>query len=382
MRHPVFRIAMGTALLVGSYAMYGPILAVLLQQRGLGPVAIGAFAMIGFTCIALLIPVMPQWLAHIGEVPAHRIGMGLQLVATLGFAVFEPVLAWCAFAVLGAVGSAAVWNATESLIARHSPPDRRGQITGLYQTMLGAAMTLGPFVPGLLQTTAKQTLALASAVQAAGALIACWMHHGDAAALQGPAGHPPADAVHTAQSTWGAVKMVPALVAIAFAGGVFESGLSSLSAAQGAVMGLNIAAAASVVGVLGLGSFLFQWPAGLLADRVAPGRLFGAAGAVLLLASLAFGAIGQMQSLLWVSAFFWGGVGGALYTLTMIRVAHQFKGQATSAGTAAMITGYTLGGAVGPLVSGASLQVFGAPGMAAWLALLALSVVYFSRRVA
>jgi MFS family permease len=381
MKHPVFRIATGTALLVGAYAMYAPILAVLLQQRGLGPAAIGAFAMIGFSVIALLIPVMPQWLARIGEVPAHRIGMGLQFLATLGFALFDPLWVWCACAVLGAVGSAAVWNASESLIARHSPPHRRGQITGLYQTVLGAAMTLGPFVPALFQTTAKQTLALACVAQATGALIACWMHHGDADVLTSPAAWPPAEPGRSALSTWGAVKMVPALVAIAFAGGVFEAGLSSLSAAQGASMGLNIAAAASVVGALGLGSFLFQWPAGLLADRLAPMRVFGGAGAVLLVASLAFAVIGQAQWLLWACAFVWGGVGGALYTLSMIRVAHQFKGQDTSAGTAAMITGYTLGGAAGPLVSGASLQAFGAPGMAAWLGLLALTVVYFSRRV-
>lgn len=382
MRHPVLRIAIGTALLVGAYAMYAPILAVLLQQRGHGPAAIGAFAMIGFSVIALLIPVMPRWLARVGEAPAHRIGMGLQFLATLGFALFEPLWVWCACAALGAVGSAAVWNASESLIARHSPPTRRGQITGLYQTMLGAAMTLGPFVPALLQTTAKQTLALACVAQAAGGVIACWMRQGDAAVLRSPAAHAPADRAGAPLSTWGAVKMVPALVAIAFAGGVFEAGLSSLSAAQGASMGLSIAAAASVVGVLGLGSFLFQWPAGLLADRLAPTRVFGGAGAALLAASLAFAALGQAQWLLWACAFVWGGVGGALYTLCMIRVAHRFSGRDTSAGTAAMITGYTLGGAAGPLVSGASLQLFGVAGMAGWLALLALGVVYFSRRVA
>ena len=44
----------------------------------------------------------------------------------------------------------------------------------------------------------------------------------------------------------------------------------------------------------------------------------------------------------------WGGVGGALYTLAMIRVAHEFAGRATAGGAAAIITGYTLGGTVGP----------------------------------
>jgi fucose permease len=65
----------------------------------------------------------------------------------------------------------------------------------------------------------------------------------------------------------------------------------------------------------------------------------------------------------------------------MIRVAHEFADASPVAGTAAMITGYTAGGALAPWASGAVLDTAGAAGQAAWLALLATSVVAVALRV-
>jgi hypothetical protein len=77
----------------------------------------------------------------------------------------------------------------------------------------------------------------------------------------------------------------------------------------------------------------------------------------------------------------WGGVGGALYTLAMIRVAHEFAGRATAAGAAAIITGYTLGGTLGPLASGSALQWGGVGGLAAVLGSLALVTLWAARSI-
>jgi MFS family permease len=186
-------------------------------------------------------------------------------------------------------------------------------------------------------------------------------------------------------STWQAVRLVPALVLIAFAGGVFEAGLSSISAANGASLGLTLAQASSIVGALGVGSFVFQYPAGLAADRYAARRVFGVAGWLLLIASVAFAASSHFTWLLYATALVWGGIGGALYTLTMIRVAHHFDARmgssAVASGTAAMITGYTLGGALGPLISGSALQWLGAWGLSGWLSLLSVIVLLASFNV-
>jgi MFS family permease len=374
-------LAAATTLVVTSFSMFGPVLAVLLQQRGMGTAAVGAFAMIPFACVALLIPIMPRIFARFGIGRVYLVGMALESVCTLGYIAFmdspHAFAWWCASAVAGGIGAAAVWNATEALLAENAPPEQRGRVMGLYQTALGAALAAGPFVPALLSWSPQTTLAIAALVQFAALGIALRLkltqaahthaHHGDTQQIG---------------STWQAVRLVPALVLIAFAGGVFEAGLSSVSAANGASLGLSLAQASSIVGALGVGSFAFQYPAGLAADRFAPQRVFAVAGALLLITSLAFAASPHVTWLLYATAVIWGGIGGALYTLTMIRVAHHFDAsmgaQAVAAGTAAMITGYTLGGALGPLISGAALQYVGSWGLSGWLSLLSIAVLLAS----
>ncbi len=397
----VWLLAATTTLTVTSFAMLGPVLAVLLQQRGLGTAAIGAFAMIGFSCVAVLIPIMPRLFMRWGLGRCFTVGAVLEAVCTVGYVATDNFAVWCASAALGGAGGAAVWNATESLLAQHAPAAQRGRVMGLYQTALGAALAAGPLVPALLTWQAPTTLLVGAAIQFAA--LGVILLTGVARQIAPPdmagssvAAIPKTPAHSAATGTWAAMVGAPALVAIAFVGGVFEVGLNSISAANGADMGFSLAQATGIVGVLGLGSFLFQYPAGMAADKYPASKVFAAAGAVLFAATAAFMLGGQHLPVLWATALLWGGVGGALYTLCMVRVGHDFASTSAvtgttvagtsvtgsaSAGTAAMISGYTLGGAVGPVVSGAALQYGGPLGLASWLGALALVVVVLGQRV-
>lgn len=367
----LLRVACATTLMVLSFAMLQPVLAVRLQTSGVSASAIGVLAMLPFLTVALMVPLMPWAFDRVGVASAYRWGMGLEALATLGYAVTEHYALWCALAVLGGIGAAAVWNGTEALIAHNAPPDRRGRFTGLYQSALGAALAIGPFLPGLLAWTPRALTVLAAVLM----LVGLSLTFGRAvSALQ--AGHE--DALPA--GLWVTICSVPGLVAVAFAGGVFEAGLGSITSAYGSQTGLSLAAAASLAGALGVGSFALQYPCGWLSDQVSPRRVFGLAGLLLLAASSAFMMATAWPPVLWICAFVWGAVGGALYTLTMIRVAHQFAASSAIAGTAAMITGYTVGGAVGPSFSGLMIDHFGATGQAAWLSVLAVVVLGLSRR--
>jgi MFS family permease len=367
----VWRFAAATTLIVLAFSMAGPVLAISLKQAGYGTAAVGAFAMIQFLLIGLLIPVVPRVLARWGVVRTYRCGCVLELAGSMGYALGDGMLLWSISSVVCGTGAAALWNATEALLAREAPAHKRGRVMGLYQTALGAALALGPFAPALLGTNARPVLWLAAAMVA----LCCAMA---LAIPQKAAVEPPA---HSQSGTWHALKTVPALAGIAFTGGVFEAGLSSVSAAHASASGLSLSAAASVAGAIGLGSFLCQYPAGLAADRFKPRAVFSTAACLLLTASLAFALADRAPWLLWGVGLVWGGVGGALYTLSMVRVAHEFAGRATAGGAAAMITGYTLGGTAGPLASGAALQWTGVAGLSALLSTLALATLLASRQM-
>lgn len=367
----VWRLGCATTLIVLAFSMAAPVLAVLLQQAGHGTGTIGAFAMLAFLLIGVLIPVVPRVLARWGVVRTYRAGAVLQLAAALGYALGDGLLAWSVCSVVSGMGAAALWNATEALLAREAPPAQRGRVMGLYQTSLGAALAIGPFVPALFGLEARPVLWAGAAMVAGCCAIALSIPtHATV--------EPPAHAQH---GTWHAFRTVPMLAALAFAGGVFEAGLSSVGAAYASATGLSLSAAATVAGVIGVGSFLCQYPAGVAADRFALRSVFTVAALLLLASSLAVGWAGRWPVLLWVCGAVWGGVGGALYTLTMVQVAHAFAGRATAGGAAAMITGYTLGGTAGPLASGTALQAGGTGGLAVTLSVLAFFAVAAARRV-
>ncbi|TFY99578.1 MFS transporter [Ramlibacter rhizophilus] len=366
----VWRLAMATSLMVLAYGMTAPLLAVLLQRAGHSTAVIGAFAMLPLLMVALLIPAMPRLLAHWGVLRVYRWGSALQLLAALGYVAGSGLWTWAAASVAGGIAVAGLWNGTEALLAREAPPEQRGRVMGLYQTGMGAAFALGPFVPGLVGAPPQALLLGAAALVAACCLIAFTIpdHH-----VQEP---PPGQA-----GTWHALRAVPALAALAFVGGTFEAGLSSVSAAYAASGGLGLGAAASVAGAIGVGSFLCQYPAGLAADRFAPRAVFVTASLLLLGASLLVALADRLPWVLWAAGAVWGGVGGALYTLTMVQVAHAFSGRAVAGGAAAMITGYTLGGTVGPLASGAILAAGGAPALSVLLCAAATLGLLAARRM-
>lgn len=367
----VWRLGAATTLIVMASAMTGPVLAILLQQAGHGTALVGAFSMLPFLMVGLLMPAMPRVLQRWGALRTYRAGAVLQLAGVLGYVASDHPGTWVAGSMVAGCGAAALWNTTEALLAEEAPPAMRGRVMGLYQTALGAALAIGPFLPGLLRLQAHTVLWLAAAMVGGCLLLAVTARP-----------HVPQAGERAHTGTWHALRLVPWLALLAFCGGVFEAGLGAVGAAHASATGLDLRAAASVAGAIGVGSLLMQYPAGWAADRYALRSVFTAAAVALLAASLAMAFAGRAPWLLWACGFVWGGVGGALYTLTMVQVAHAFAGRATAGGAAAMITGYTWGGTLGPVASGSALQAGGAPGLALVLALLAVAALIAARRAA
>lgn len=361
----LWRVMLGTALVVFSFSLLNPVLAVRLQTGGASATAIGLFATLPFVSVVALVPWVPALFARLGVGRAYRLGLGLEVAASLGYLLTDDYRLWCALGLVSGLGAAAAWNATEALIAHNVPPTHRGRLTGLYQALLGAGMAVGPMLPGLLGLGPTAANVLAS-----GGLIAGLALTLVPAVLRLRATHEG----HEGMGLLAAWRFRPELAWAAVVGGVYEVGLGSITTAYGSQMGLNLGAATSIAGALGLGSFLFQYPIGWLADRSEPHRLFTAGALLLALSAAAFVGAAHWPWLLWACAALWGGVGGALYTLSMIRVAHDFHAHSALAGTSAMIAGYTLGGALGPVCSGWAIDHFGIQGQGLWLGALALTL--------
>lgn len=367
----LLNVMAGTTLVVLSYSLLNPVLAVRLQTSGASSTAIGLLAMLPFISIVVLVPLVPRLFARIGVGRAYRAGLLLELLSCLGYLLTDDYRIWCLLGLSAGIGAAAAWNATEALIAHNVPASHRGRLTGLYQALLGGGMALGPMLPGLLRLGPMEATMVAAGGLALGLAITLVPAVSHLKAMHDD---------HEHMSLISAWRFRPSLAWAAVVGGVFEVGLGSITTAYGSQIGLNLAAATSIAGALGLGSFACQYPIGWLADHMPPRRLFLIGAVLLALSAAAFVEAATWPSLIWVCAAIWGGVGGALYTLSMIRVAHDFADTSALAGTSAMIAGYTAGGAAGPIISGWVFDHFGVQGQGSWLALLALSLLLMQAR--
>lgn len=366
--HPVLlRISASTLLSIIAFSMAMPSIAVATLDRH-GALLAGALTALPSLMIVLVAPLASGLSARHTPARLYRGGQGVLILSLLLFAAGDALWLWfLASALLGA-GAAFVWPITESAVADLAPADAKGRFTGLYQTGLGLAFTIGPFLAAGLNLETRSTFLVSAAV----ALVAA----APALGLQLPTHAPPADAESHEGFFAGAARLwiaAPLLVTSALIGGFYESGSNLTGTAT--VLALNFANRIALLapGVIAAGSFAAQYPIGLLADRFGAARVLRFSLVALAASAALLPLTPQAPHLLWPLLIIWGGVGGGLYTLAMIVIAGAFRGPATLQATGLMVALYTLGGALGPAISGAILEASPFYGAAALFGALALA---------
>jgi len=372
----VRRIAASNVLTVLSFAMAGPLLVVDLAQRGWSATAVGAFAAGPFLAILLGAPFGPALRRRLGPLGAQRLGLAL---ATIGAAIIAAVsdpIGWTIGYLVSGLGAAVLWGLSDALIAENAPAARVGRVTGAFQTFIGMAFAVGPFLPQALGFDLHTALTLALVIAATAWIPILRVRSVDLPGVEGIAGRP--------RGMRMLLAVGPLLVASAMVGGVFETGSNALGAVQALAIGLSPAAAVLVPGVIGFGSLAGQIPAGWVADRISARTTTVAALALLAGSVGALAAAPAVPWLLWPVAFVWGAMGGALYTLAIVHIGVTMRGSGSvGQATAAAITLYTFGALVGPLLSGPAMDLapsYGLPLVLGLVAMAGLLVALFDRR--
>jgi MFS family permease len=357
--------AAATLITVVEFALTGPVIVVELAGRGHSGLEIGAYATAPFLMLLLVSPFAPDIRARIGDALTLRLGLALATVSAALTPLVDGLWAWAALDIVGGLAAALLWGIAESGVARHAPAGKVGQATGLYQTALAAAFMAGPLLALVAPLDFRGLLWLGAAIT-----LAAWAPIAWPGAL---AGLGRSDEHADVAAAWKTVlAAAPALLIAALLGGVYETGIGPIATAF-AARHLGEWAVA-LPAVLAAGSLLAQWPIGLMADKVGVGRMLAATMLSLAAAGGLFAFADAAPWLIWPLAAIWGAIGGGLYTLVMIQVGVALRAAAATA-TAAVVTTFTLGGAVGPLTTGAASDLSGAPGVGLALAALSLAAL-------
>ncbi len=361
-------------------------IALTLTGRGLSAFEVGVFGSalwIGIFAVSTLAHVVVDRVGHARTLAA---GSALAATALASLALHDRYVGWVLGAALLGAGGGLVWVAGESWLAEVAPAERRGFYVGLFETSVGLAMVAGPAMVPLALALGTDALRMAVALMlgalAGSALL--WSQPGPSARAAADSGHDGsveaiASAAAAAAAAWRATVLP--LAALAAVSGLMESGASTMLPPLSMRLGFSVTAAASLGAVIGAGSALLQAPFGSLADRVGMPRAMALAWCTVLVATLVlwFGS-GSPRTVLWGVGFALGGMGGAVYTLSVVELGHRLGGTALVRAMGLLVTAYTAGTSLGPMAGGWLFDRDGLAGLAAGLFVLALAGTVAARR--
>jgi MFS family permease len=273
----------------------------------------------------------------------------LGLIVSASSFLIMPMLHWHWWALPAAVigfGMGLRWIANETWLYRLAPIEARGRVVGIHETFIAIASVVAPLIVAALGVARPSAFYLASAIMLLALLplfIATQLAVNDNAETELTT---PLIASNTLTFWLGLGGIIAGL------GGWVEGSLLALLPVYNADLGLSSQDSAWLFTLFGIGTFVWQYPIGWLADKkgvIESAKLCALAGfmAILLILMAA-----KNVTVLASCIVMLGGVTAGLLTLGMIWATQHNHGAAIANRMRQASITYTLLSAVGPFVAG------------------------------
>ncbi len=352
-----FAIGMGLTL---------PLLSLILERRGFpGSVNGLNLATAGLAAFSVT-PQVPRLMRTFGT--ATFICGSLTLSATALVALFEVPSLWLWFPLRFAlsIGLNGLFVASEFWINQLANDVNRGRYISLYGACISGGFGVGPAILSVIGTRDFAPFAIGATMLLL-ALVPVLVARKAAPQLDETPG----------PSTWTVLRLAPTILSAALVFGAIDAGMAGLFPVYAVRSGYTEAHAALAITAMSLGSFVFQYPLGVLADRMNRQTLLiicastGIFGAVLTPFAIA------TPMLAYLLLFVWGGIIMGVYTIGLTLLGERFKGRDLASANATYVMLYAIGLLGGPLAEGVALDVWNPNGLMVVLALIGVFYVIF-----
>ena len=143
-------LCVSTLLTIAGFAGALPAAATVMERQGLSAGAIGVITSLVYAGVLCMAPFQP-WLARrFNSVPTYQMGKVLSACGFIGLSLAHAEWMWSAATLFIGLGAGLTWPVTDSLVASFAPENKKGAWMGLFQTGMGAAFALGPFIAAAL----------------------------------------------------------------------------------------------------------------------------------------------------------------------------------------------------------------------------------------
>ena len=341
-----------------------PILAESLNNQGYGETAISISAAAQFAGIMIVALFATRLIPFLGVL--RSVGLGLFLVgaALVLLPFLREYYSWCVLRFVLGIGNSLLFTTGDTWINQILDDRVRGRWMGIYSTVGMTGWAVGPIVGASLDPeTVWPFLCGLSAVLITSILLV--------PTRKIEFGFPMEDRTGSGPGKLFIVFLAAPTVLLSSAMfGVLEGGLQSFAHlyTMDVLGGEFRQTGYAVIWVGSVGAIFFQYPVGWLADRVHRGWLLVCCVFIIVasLASLPWllhGGTGPWWSgaglLLWSVIVIWGGAMGAVFTVGITLLGQRFRSVDLVAANAVFSLLFGIGGMVGPLMVGMSMDEFG-----------------------
>lgn len=337
------RVALVLSLIAAEAFLYGfsyPFFSLALDERAVPLWLIGLNASLAGAGILVVGPFLPNLINAMGlrTLVAAQFVLSLACFAVLLFT--EDLVVWFVSRFIMGTCFASLWTTTEIWLNGISPAQHRGRIIGASGTLYACCQFAGPLVLGQTGATGSIPIIVAIVPLAFSAIVTL--------SVPPVAGEAKDD---EPEGNWsGLVAAFPIaapLMAAAFLTGIGETAMQSLLPLYGRHHGLDITAASFLVAVFSLGEALLVMVLGWLADR--SGRQFTLmlCTAIAAASTALLPLVINIEPLLWTALFFAGGTIAGLYTLGVVLIGYDFRGQTLVVVSTGFAMAYSAGSVIG-----------------------------------
>ena len=176
------------------------------------------------------------------------------------------------------------------------------------------------------------------------------------------------------------VRVATTLMLAGLMFGLIESSVVSLLPIYGMEKGLDEASAAFLLTLFVFGAVLGQLPAGWLADHFEPRRLLFAGSLTALVALATLPVVIEEPLLVWPVMLILGAALGSFYIVAMTMMGRRYRGADLIEVNTSFVFIWGVGAAVGPGLSGSSMDLFGPDGMPALGVILCVVFLFLCLR--
>ena len=359
--------ALTLAALIGCLSIYGitislftPLLSLILEARGVSSTLIGGLAMAAPAGIIIGSFAVPWSLRNLEGRSLLLGGVAFEIVLIFALMNTQSIIAWFAIRFLGGLVGSVLFVVTETWIIEITPRVHHGRVMGFYNTTLALSFALGPLM--LSVTGTQGTLPFLVGI---GLMVLAGLP------LLSAGRYVPASRDNPSFGVVSFAFVAPLLALACFVVAFKELATTSLMPVYGLRIGMSESSATLMLFFGAAGAASLQFPIGWAADHFNPRKVLVACALAGLAGAAVWPFVVDVPILLWTTLFLWWGVFAGIYTVAMILAGQWFKGGELATAMAAFGVFWGVGAFVGPMVGGASMDLWNPYGLPMTLVIVA-----------